>query len=51
MLKNMTGFEVSIQEIKEGKVNHYNSVEDMFKHIGYNRQTSLNNKKTSTHYV
>ncbi len=47
----MTEFEVSMQEIKEGKVNHYDSVEEMFKHIGYNRKTPLNNKTTSTHHV
>jgi len=46
----MTGFEVSMQEIKEGKVNHYDSIEEMFKHIGYDRQTSLDNAKISIHH-
>ncbi len=37
----MTEFEVSMQEIKEGKVNHYDSVEEMFKHLGYETNADI----------
>ncbi len=32
--KKLTEVEISMQEAREGKVNHYESVEDMFQKLG-----------------
>lgn len=32
--RKMTEVEISMQEAREGKINHYDSVEDMFQQLG-----------------
>ncbi len=33
-VRKLTEVEISMQEAREGKVNHYDSVEDMFQQLG-----------------